>query len=161
VHSSFIRLPEGPAFPARAAVILDSFCRLLGHELVERSGDASLDAQRLFELPQGVLAHDLSQPPLLDWANLAAADAFDALPATLLGRPSADTTPADATADRQHLFEMLRRQGFVTGYCGTRVSLAGRRFAIHNVTVLALHDGLGNPAGHAAIIGSIGPETAP
>ena len=74
---------------------------------------------------------------------------------------SADTTPADETADRQHLFEMLRRQGFVTGYCGTRVSLAGRRFAIQNVTVLALHDGLGNPAGHAAIIGSIGPETAP
>ncbi|MEI6239551.1 MAG: MEKHLA domain-containing protein [Planctomycetia bacterium] len=150
--------PEtGPAWVRRAAVILDSFRRHIGRDLVERSDDPAEDARRLFDLPQAVLAHDTSPAPLLDWANLAAARAFDATPETLLGRPSADTAPADATADRLALFDVLAHQGFVTGYSGVRVSLTGRRFIIDDVTVFALVDDAGRPAGHAAVIGSTRP----
>jgi PAS domain-containing protein len=145
---------------ARAAVILDSFRRLLGRELIGRTGDAGEDARRLFELPLGVLAHDTATTPLLDWANRAAAAAFDATPEELLGRPSAATAPADASADRERLFETLRRHGFVTGYTGMRITTTGRRFLIEDVTVLELRDGRGNPAGHAAIIGKTRPEAA-
>jgi hypothetical protein len=144
-------------FVTRATVILDSFRRCVGRELIDRSGDAAEDARRLFDLPLAVLAHDTSPVPLLDWANLAAARAFDATPETLLGRPSADTAPADATADRRALFDVLARQGFVTGYSGVRISLTGRRFIIENVTVFALVDEAGHPAGHAAVIGSTRP----
>jgi hypothetical protein len=143
---------------SRATVILDSYRRLLGRELVARSGDPAADARRLFELPLAVLAHDTAAAPRLDWANGAAAAAFDATPEALLGRPSADTAPADARADRGRLFETLARQGFVTGYSGTRVSVTGRRFVIDDVTVLELRDAAGNPAGHAAVIGKTRPE---
>jgi hypothetical protein len=141
-------------FTTRACEILDSYLRLLGRDLVERSGDEADDARRLFDLPLAVLAHDTSPVPLLDWANGAAARAFDAAPEALLGRPSADTTPADAVADRRALFDVLARRGFVTGYSGVRVSLTGRRFMIDDVTVFALADAAGRPAGHAAVIGS-------
>lgn len=136
----------------RAAEILDSFRRLLGRELMPRSGNPAEDARRLFDLPQAVLAHDTSPAPLLDWANLAAAKAFDATPEALLGRPSADTAPADATADRRALFDKLAARGFVTGYSGVRVSLTGRRFVIDDVTVFEVTNAVGRPAGHAAVI---------
>lgn len=147
-------------FVARAREILDSFHRLLGCELVPRSGDAAEDARRLYGLPRAVLAHDTSPRPLLDWANLAAARAFDATPESLLGRPSAATAPADAVADRRALFDVLARQGFVTGYSGVRVSLTGRRFVIYDVTVLEVIDAAGHPAGHAAVIGATRPADA-
>lgn len=147
-----------PAFVARSAVILDSYRRLLGHELVERSGDPADDARRLFDLPLAVLAHDTSPAPLLDWVNRAAARAFDATPESLLGVPSAETAPPDAVADRRALFETLARQGFVSGYSGVRISLTGRRFFIDDVTVLTLTDESGRPAGHAAVINAIRSE---
>lgn len=146
-----------PRFVARAAEILDSFRWHLGHDLVERSGDPADDARRLFEAPFAVLAHDTSPAPLLDWANLAAARAFDATAESLLGRPSAGTAPAEAIAERQHLFTLLTRDGFVTGYSGVRISLTGRRFIIDDVTVLTLADESGQPAGHAAVIGKTRP----
>jgi len=146
-----------PRFIARATLILDSHRRLLGRELCARSGDAAEDARRLFHLPLAVLAHDTSPQPLLDWANLAAARAFDATPESLLGRPSADTAPADAIDERRALFDVLARQGFVTGYSGVRVSLTGRRFVIDDVTVLEVTDAAGQPAGHAAVIGATRP----
>lgn len=143
----------------RAAVILDSYRHHLGRDLFPRSGSAATDAERLFDLPMGVLAHDTSTPALLDWANRAAAVAFDATPTALLGRPSAATAPADATANREQLFTRLREQGFVTGYEGVRISLTGRRFVIADVTVYELRDRDGRAAGHAAIIGTTRPET--
>ena len=63
-------------------------------------------------------------------------------------------------ADRRALFEVLARQGFVTGYSGVRVSLAGRRFVIDDVTVLEVTDAAGRPAGHAAVIGATRPADA-
>lgn len=141
-----------PRFITRAREILDSYQRLLGRELIDRSGDAAEDARRLFDLPLAVLAHDIAPQPLLDWANQAAARAFDATPESLLGRPSATTAPADAVADRGKLFEALARDGFVTGYSGVRVSLTGRRFIIDDVTVFEVTDAAGRPAGHAAVI---------
>jgi hypothetical protein len=151
---SLVVMLRGPRFITRACEILDSYRRRLGHDLFERSGDAAEDARRLFDLPLAVLAHDTAPQPLLDWANLAAARAFDATPESLLGRPSAGTTPADAVADRRALFDVLARQGFVTGYSGVRISLTGRRFVIDDVTVLEVTDATGQPAGHAAAIGS-------
>jgi hypothetical protein len=148
---------KDPGLISRAREILDSFHLLLGRELVPRSGDAAEDARRLFDLPLAVLAHDTSPQPLLDWANLAAARAFDATPESLLGRPSAATAPADAVADRRTLFDVLARRGFVTGYSGVRVSLTGRRFLIEDVTVLEVTGTTGRPAGHAAVIGATRP----
>jgi len=152
-------LPD-PRFITRASEILESYRRRLGHDLFDRSGDPAEDGRRLFELPMAVLAHDASPTPLLDWANLAAARAFDATPESLLGRPSAATAPADAVADRGKLFEALARDGFVTGYSGVRVSLTGRRFVIDDVTVLEVTDATGRPAGHAAVIGATRPADA-
>jgi len=139
-------------FVTRATVILDSFRRCVGRELIDRSGDAAEDARRLFDLPLAVLAHDTAPQPLLDWANQAAARAFDATPESLLGKLSSATAPPDATADRHQLFEILARRGFVTGYSGVRISFTGRRFIIDDVTVFALVDEAGRPAGHAAVI---------
>ena len=150
--SSLAYMLPDPRFITRAREILESYRRRLGHDLFERSGDAAEDARRLFDLPLAVLAHDASPAPLLDWANLAAARAFDATPESLLGRPSADTAPTDAVSDRRALFEVLAGQGFVTGYSGVRISLTGRRFVIDDVTVFEVTGAAGRPAGHAAVI---------
>lgn len=148
------------AWVDRATVLLDSYRRLLGRDLFARTGDAAADARQLDDLPVAVLAHDAATPPRLDWVNRAAAAAFEAAPADLIGRASAATAPPDATADRQQLFVRLEERGFVTGYSGVRVTATGRRFVIDDVTVYELSDPDGRAAGHAAIIGTTRPETA-
>jgi hypothetical protein len=53
--------------------------------------------------------------------------------------------------ERQHLLNLVRRNGFATGYRGLRISKSGRRFWIENVTVWQLVDVAGTLHGQAAI----------
>ncbi len=135
---------------ARTQVILKSHRELLGHELIDRSGNLADDARRLFALPAVVLSHGLEADPILDYGNRAALELWEMTPEAFIQMPSRLTAEPGARAAREKALAETRSQGYSTGYEGIRISVTGKRFYIQDATIWNLLDAEGRPAGQAA-----------
>lgn len=142
-----------PEWVARARVLLDGFRRLLGRELVERTGDAVADARRLFEAPLVVVAHGTEADPILNYGNRAALDLWETDVARFTQMPSRLTAEAPEREERARLLERTARDGFVDDYRGVRITSTGRRFLIQRAIVWNLTDESGRRVGQAATFG--------
>lgn len=142
-----------PDWVARAGVLLDSFQRLLGRELVERSGDAETDARRLFAAPIVVVAHGTENDPILNYGNRTALDLWEIDVARFTQMPSRLTAEAPEREERARLLERTARDGFVDDYRGVRITSIGRRFLIERAIVWNLTDDAGRRVGQAATFG--------
>lgn len=139
-----------PPWIARSQVLLDSYARWLGRELIPRSGSPETDSARLFHAPFVVVAHGTEADPILDYANLAALDLWATNLDTLLRLPSRQTAEPMHRDERARMLEQTRRQGYIDDYQGIRISTTGRRFRIQRATVWNLLDAAGQHAGQAA-----------
>lgn len=135
---------------AHAGHVLDSFRRMLGRELLPRSGNAFDDARRLFEARQIVVSHGTEADPVLNYGNGAALALWETDFATLTTMPSRLTAEAPERDERARLLERTSRDGFVDDYRGVRISTRGRRFLIDRAVVWNLADDAGRPIGQAA-----------
>jgi PAS domain-containing protein len=118
-----------------ATSILDSYRECLKSELVERTGDPRTDAQRLFDLDAVVLSHDGGDDPKFVYANAAAAAAWRTTPEELIGMPSRLSAPPEHRDSRKAMLDEAARDGFITGYSGTRVARDGSLFIIERATL--------------------------
>lgn len=141
-----------PEVAAYAALLAESFHRLLGRPLCE---DGS--AQGIWTLAQPLVSHGTEADPVFRYGNAAALalwdmdwDAFTRLPS----RQSAADTP-EVQADRARLLETARQRGWVPGYTGIRISARGRRFRISDVILWTVTDAAGTCHGQAALIGRV------
>lgn len=132
------------------AMLLDSYARWLGEELIERSGDARTDAERLFAAPRVVVAHGTQADPILCYGNRMALELWETDLDALLAMPSRLTAEPMHRDERARLLERTTRDGFVDDYRGIRISRTGRRFEIAQAIVWNLVDRAGNDAGQAA-----------
>lgn len=139
-----------PDWVARADLLLDSFARLLGRELVSPVGSPVARAERLYRAPFVVVAHGVEADPILTYGNAAAlalwemdADAFTRTPSRLTAEPM-------HRDERARLLERTTRDGYVDDYAGIRISRSGRRFRIEQAIVWCLADASGTPRGQAA-----------
>lgn len=139
-----------PDWIARAVVLLDSFRKRLGRELLERSGEATIDARRLFEAPFVVVAHGTEADPILNYANRTALDLWATDVASITRMPSRLTAEAPERAERERLLERTARDGYVDDYRGIRITSTGRRFEIDRAIVWNLEDSAGVRVGQAA-----------
>lgn len=135
---------------ARTQVILNSFRRWLGRELIERTGDPLDESRRLYEAPRVVVAHGTQEDPLLDYANAAAVTRWETTLPELLGVPSRLTAEPLARPDRQRLLDETRARGCIENYAGVRISRRGKRFRIEGAVVWNLVDEAGQSVGQAA-----------
>ncbi|QLI81775.1 MEKHLA domain-containing protein [Chitinibacter fontanus] len=132
-------------------LMLASYRRLVGRELVDPSWDIEQAAQWLAETaPFCVLAHEASADPRFIFANRTAQRCFEYSHDELIGLPSRLSAEAPNRAERQQLLESVSRQGFASGYRGLRIAKSGRRFWIEDVTVWNLIDEAGVCHGQAA-----------
>ena len=139
------------AWIAHTQILLDSYRRLLGRDLIARSGDAPDEAERLFNAPFAALSHGTEADPILNYGNETTLTLWEVTADQLIVMPSRLTAePANREA-RARFLEQTTQQGFVTGYSGVRISSSGRRFKIENATVWSLADFPGQPLGQAAI----------
>ena len=115
--------------------ILDSHRDLVGGELIERSADPKVDAQRLFELDAVVLSHDGGADPRFVYANLAAARLWRMDVDELVGMPSRLSAPPDHRNERQAMLQQAAQDGVLRGYAGTRVAKDGTLFVIEDATL--------------------------
>ncbi len=139
---------------AHTQLLLDSYRRWLGMELIPRDGTVEEQASALFEVPFVVVSHGTQADPILNYANRAALHLWE------LGIPALLQTPSRLTAEPVHrderarLLERTTRHGYVDDYQGIRISSTGRRFRIEQAIVWNLVDAAGVYHGQAATFSS-------
>ncbi len=131
-------------------LLLDSFARLLGRELIPRHGTAVQQADELFRAAFVVVSHGTEADPILNYGNAVALVLWEMTPEELRRTPSRLTAEPLHRDERARLLERTRRDGYVDDYAGIRVAKSGRRFRIERAIVWNLTDPLGVHRGQAA-----------
>jgi len=134
-------------------LLLDSYRRFLGCELIDRSGDTQHQAQALFEAPFVVVAHDTAADPILMYGNRTALALWEMNLETLLATPSRLTAEPVAREERTRMLAQANEKGYIDDYRGIRIASTGRRFEIERAIVWNLVDREGRSAGQAATFG--------
>lgn len=138
------------ATAAHVQLLLDSFARLIGRELVVRSGTTAEQAERLFRAPFVVVAHGTEVDPVLNFGNAQALALWEMTWEELTRTPSRLTAEPVHRDERAQLLARTLEHGFVDDYSGVRVSKSGRRFRIERAIVWNLTDAAGTHCGQAA-----------
>lgn len=131
-------------------ILLDSFARRLGRELIDRSGDAESQAERLFTASFVVVSHGTEADPVLNYGNRTALELWETDFDALTAMPSRLTAEPGHRDERARLLQRTSRDGYVDDYRGIRISARGRRFLIEQAIVWNLDDAEGNRLGQAA-----------
>ena len=137
-------------WPELLPILLDSFQHRLGRQLVPRSGDPTLDAQRVYEAPFVVVSHNDAADPILTFGNQTALQLWEMDAETFLQTSSRLTAEPMHRDERAQLLERTTRDGYVDDYRGIRISATGQRFQIEQAIVWNLHNQAGQYVGQAA-----------
>ena len=131
-------------------IMLNSFRRFVGRELIPRTGDAEKEAQNVFEAPFVVVSHGTQNDPVLNYGNRTALSLWEMDIPTLTSTPSRLTAEPMHRDERAQLMTRAARDGFVDDYRGIRISSSGKRFLIERAIIWNLVDPDGQPVGQAA-----------
>lgn len=144
------KLWRRPDWVHHSQLLLDSYARLLGHELLPRKGSAEDQARALFHAPFVVLSHGTEADPILNYGNAAALALWEIDVETFTSMPSRLTAEAPRREERARLLERVSRDGYIDDYAGIRISTTGKRFFIERATVWNVFDSEGARIGQAA-----------
>lgn len=142
--------PLQPGWIEHTQILLDSFRRWTGRELIPREGSHLEQALRLNEAPFVVVSHGVQADPILNYGNQVALALWEMPVEKLLQTPSRLTAEPMHRDERAKLMERTTREGYVDDYRGIRISSSGRRFRIDQATVWNLIDATGRLVGQAA-----------
>ena len=131
-------------------IILDSYRKLLGKELIERTGDKLNQAKTLFYAPFVVYSHNTNPDPLYNYGNEQGLKLWEMDWQELITTPSRSTTQPLEREERAKFLEQTISKGYITDYQGIRISKKGTKYKIDNVTVWNLTDHQGQYCGQAA-----------
>ena len=131
-------------------LLLNSFHRWTGRELVLRQGTAADQACALFAAPLVVVSHGTESDPILNYGNQAALDLWEMTWEQLTCTPSCQTAEPVNQDERARMLRVAEEQGFFDGYCGVRISATGRRFFVEDAIVWNVVDAQGKHVGQAA-----------
>ncbi|MEQ1528495.1 MAG: MEKHLA domain-containing protein [Methylococcales bacterium] len=141
---------ENNYLSAHAHLLVDSYRRLLGKQLLAEPGDEHAFARRLFHAPFAVVSHDTSAEPIFNYANLTALRLFAMDWPEFTQLPSRLSAEPVNQAERERLLAQVTQQGYIDNYQGVRISKTGQRFLIKNAVVWNLLDEQGHYQGQAA-----------
>ncbi|MFO0705870.1 MAG: MEKHLA domain-containing protein [Nitrospira sp.] len=139
-----------PSVIAWSTLLLDSFCRWTGRELIERAGSPEADAATLFAAPIVVVSHGTEPDPILNYGNRPALELWELSWAQLTQTPSRLTAEPMNRDERARMLALAEVQGYWSGYRGVRISSTGRRFVIEDATVWNVVNQAGMRVGQAA-----------
>lgn len=130
--------------------LLDSHRHWTGRDLIERIGEADVQADRLFHSPFVVVSHGAEADPILNYGNQVALDLWAMTWDQLVQTPSRLTAEPVNRAEREGILEQAKVQGYFDSYRGVRVTSTGRRFLVENALIWNVVDAEGKPVGQAA-----------
>jgi hypothetical protein len=141
---------QKPQIIAWSQIILDSYKKLLGHELIERNGDELNQAKNLFLAPFVVYSHNTDPDPIYNYGNEQGLKLWEMDWQELIRTPSRTTTQPSFREERKQFLAQTTMKGYITDYQGIRISKKGTKYQIDNVTVWNLRDSHGEYCGQAA-----------
>lgn len=144
--------PENAWLSEHAELLIASYRRITGRELVEQKGSRTDIARALYEAPLGVVSHGLGADPVFNYGNRKALELFEMSWRDFVALPSRESAEPLDRAERQTLLDRVGRDGFVDDYRGVRISSTGRRFRIEQATVWNVVDESNLYRGQAAVI---------
>ena len=103
---------------AQTQTLLDSFHRLVGYDLLPRTGDPADEAKRLFEAPFVVVSHGMEADPVLNYGNRTALQLWEMTSEQFVVTPSRLTAELTHRDARERLLEATMRRGYLGGYEG-------------------------------------------
>ncbi len=131
-------------------ILLDSYHRWVGEQLLPRAGSVEDQAAALYHAPFVAVSHGTQADPILNYGNQIALKLWEVDIPTLLTMPSRLTAEPLHRDERARLLERTARDGFVNDYRGIRISSTGKRFLIEQATVWNLISSNGEHLGQAA-----------
>ena len=130
--------------------LLDSYRHWTSRDLIERIGEADVQAYRLFHTPFVVVSHGAEADPILNYGNQCALDLWGMTWSQLVQTPSQLTAESVNRAEREGMLEQAKAQGYFDSYRGVRVTSTGRRFLVENALIWNVVDAEGQRVGQAA-----------
>jgi len=131
-------------------LLLNSFRRWIGRELLERAGGPDYQAHALFQSPFVVVSHGMEEDPLLNYGNQVALELWELTWEQLVKTPSRLTAEPVNRAEREWMLEQARSRGYLDTYQGVRIASTGRRFLVENALIWNVMDAEGHRVGQAA-----------
>lgn len=141
---------EQPAIITWSQLLLDSYEKLLGHQLIEREGNAEAQAKTLFFIPFVVVSHGTESNPIFNYGNKKALDIWEMTWEDFTKTPSKSPVEPVEIEEREKMLAQVAEQGFIDNYRGVRKSSTGKRFMIENTIVWNLVDAQNQRCGQAA-----------
>ncbi len=135
---------------AHTQIMLNSFRRFVGRELIARTGDIDEEAEIVFDASFVVVSHGTQDDPVLNYGNGMALSLWKMDIPTLTSTPSRLTAEPMHRDERAQLMTRAAQDGFVDDYRGIRISSSGERFLIEQAIVWNLVDADGQRVGQAA-----------
>lgn len=142
---------EIPASETHSRLLLDSYRRATGRDLlapVPATGEA---AAALFRAPFVLLSHGTEADPVLNYGNAAALKLWEMTWEQFTRTPSRLTAEPMERSQREKLLADAKEKGYSDGYYGIRISSGGSRFEIRNVLLWSVTDEQGSYRGQAAV----------
>ena len=131
--------------------LLYSFQYWTGQPLLERIGSQIEQAQSLFEANFVVVSHGTEADPIFNYGNGKALELWELSWEELTRTPSRKTAEPVAQAERSQMLAEAANRGFISHYCGIRISSKGRRFRINDGIIWEVIDQSGRRYGQAAV----------
>ena len=131
-------------------LLLDSYKKLLGSELIPRQGTPEEQAKTLFFAPFVVASHGRESDPIYNYGNQVLLDLWERDWEDLRKMPSRLSAEPILREERQRILEATGTQGYFKDYQCVRISRTGKRYKIADVTLWNILDELGNYCGQAA-----------
>jgi hypothetical protein len=145
-----LALWEQPHWIEHTQLLLNSYRRWLGSDLLTPRGSPTEDSRALFEAPFVVVSHGIQADPIFNYGNRVALDLWQMDLPTFLRTPSRQTVEPALREERAQLLQRTARDGFADNYSGIRISATGRRFRINQAIVWNLIDTEDQRVGQAA-----------
>ena len=139
-----------PAIVRWSQLLLDSYRRWLGRDLIERKGSPEEQAKALYHAPFVVVSHGMEADPILNYGNKIAMDLWKMDWAQLTKTPSRLTAEPVNQAERARMLAQAQEKGFIDDYKGVRISGTGERFLVEQAIVWNVVGAEGEQLGQAA-----------
>ena len=139
-----------PAIVRWNQLLLDSFRRWLGRDLLARTGSAHEQAKALYHAPFVVVSHGMEADPILKYGNRVALELWELDWERFTRTPSRLTAEPVNQAERARMLARAQEKGFIDDYKGVRISGTGKRFLVERAIVWNIVGAEGEQLGQAA-----------
>ena len=136
---------------AHAELLIYSYHRCTGKDLVMQKHSSEDVYRALFEAPYSVVSHNTEDDPIFNYGNQAALRVFEMDWLEFTKLPSRRSAKPVNRGERERLLARVTKYGFIDDYRGVRVSSTGKRFRIEDATVWNIVDSRGLYFGQAAV----------